>query len=169
MKKVQDFVAGLTRSRKSAAKIKKTISAAYEDKAWRFTSIYFVIMKVNAGKTTDTKCHLSAKENQEYCWYCCRCCCQCEERPACHLHGYHLWLWGCQMGQSATFSKKTIGWSRNGSFTGTKISGPCRRHCSMWITANKIQLLRHPPYLLDLALEAYFFFWGVKEVLASAL
>jgi hypothetical protein len=67
MKKVQDFVAGLTRSRKSAAKIKKTISAAYEDKAWRFTSIYFVIMKVNAGKTTDTKCHLSAKENQEYC------------------------------------------------------------------------------------------------------
>jgi hypothetical protein len=67
MKKVQDFVAGLIRSRKSAAKIKKTISAAYEDKAWRFISIYFVIMKVNAGKTTDTQCHLSAKENQEYC------------------------------------------------------------------------------------------------------
>jgi hypothetical protein len=66
MKKVQDFVAGLTRSRKSAAK-KKTISAAYEDKAWRFTSIYFVIMKVNASKTTDTQCHLSAKENQEHC------------------------------------------------------------------------------------------------------
>ena len=63
MKKVQDFVAGLTRSRKSAAKIKKTISAAYEDKAWRLTSIYFVIMKVKASKTTDT--HLSAKENQE--------------------------------------------------------------------------------------------------------
>jgi hypothetical protein len=67
MKKVQDFVAGLTRSRKSAAKIKKTISAAYEDKAWRFTPICFVIMKVNAGKTTDTQCHLSAKENQDYC------------------------------------------------------------------------------------------------------
>jgi hypothetical protein len=67
MKKVQDFVAGLTRSRKSATKIKKIISAASEDKAWRFTSIYFVIMKVNAGKTTDTQCHLSAKENQEYC------------------------------------------------------------------------------------------------------
>jgi hypothetical protein len=33
MKKVQDFVAGLTKSRKGAAKIKKTISAAYEDKA----------------------------------------------------------------------------------------------------------------------------------------
>jgi hypothetical protein len=49
MKKVQDFVASLTMSRKSAAKIKKTISAAHEDKAWRFTSIYFVSMKVNAG------------------------------------------------------------------------------------------------------------------------
>jgi hypothetical protein len=29
MKKVQDFVAGLTKSRKSAAKIKKFINAAY--------------------------------------------------------------------------------------------------------------------------------------------
>jgi hypothetical protein len=65
MKKVQDFVAGLTTSRKGAAKIKKTISAAYEDKAWRLTSIYFVIMKVKAGKTTDTQRHLNAKENQE--------------------------------------------------------------------------------------------------------
>ncbi len=65
MKKVQDFVAGLTTSRKSAAKIKKIISAAYEDKAWRLTSIYCVIMKVKAGKTTDTQRHLNAKENQE--------------------------------------------------------------------------------------------------------
>jgi hypothetical protein len=65
MKKEQDFVAGLTKSRKGAAKIKNTISAAYEDKAWRLTSIYFVIMKVKAGKTTDTQRHLSAKENQE--------------------------------------------------------------------------------------------------------
>jgi hypothetical protein len=65
MKKVQDFVAGLTKSRKGAAKIKKTISAAYEDKAWRLTSIYFVIMKLKAGKTTDTQHHLSAKGNQE--------------------------------------------------------------------------------------------------------
>jgi hypothetical protein len=65
MKKVQDLVAGLTKSRKGADKIKKTISAAYEDKAWRLTSIYFVIMKVKAGKTTDTQRHLSAKENQE--------------------------------------------------------------------------------------------------------
>jgi hypothetical protein len=67
MKKVQNFVAGLTKSRKSAAKIKQTIIAAYEDKAWRLTSIYFVIMKENAGKTTNTQCHLSAKENQEDC------------------------------------------------------------------------------------------------------
>ncbi len=65
MKKVQDFVAGLTKSRKGATKIKKTISAAYEDKARRLTSIYFFIMKVKAGKTTDTQRHLSAKENQE--------------------------------------------------------------------------------------------------------
>ncbi len=39
----------------------------------------------------------------------------------------------------------------------------------MWMTANKIQLLQHPPYLLDLAPEAYCYFWGVKEVLAGAL
>ena len=39
----------------------------------------------------------------------------------------------------------------------------------MWMTANKIQLLQHPPYLLDLAPEAYFFFWGVREVLAGAV
>ncbi len=39
----------------------------------------------------------------------------------------------------------------------------------MWMTANKIQLLQHPPYLLDLAPEAYFFFWGVKEVPAGAV
>ncbi len=37
----------------------------------------------------------------------------------------------------------------------------------MWMTANKILLLQHPPYWLDLALEAFFFFWGVKEVLAA--
>ncbi len=82
MKKVQDFVAGLTKSRKSATKIKK--------------------------------------DHQCCSWYCCRCCCQSEERLACHLQGYHLCLWGYQMGQSATFSKKTKGWSRNGSFTRTK-------------------------------------------------
>ncbi len=39
----------------------------------------------------------------------------------------------------------------------------------MWMTDNKIQLLQHPPYLLDLAPEACFFFWGVKEVLAGAV
>ncbi len=70
-------------------------------------------MKGKAGKTTNTQCHLSAKENQEDCWYCCRYCCQCEERLACHHHiiSYHLCLWGCPMGQSSTFSKKTKGWS----------------------------------------------------------
>ncbi len=39
----------------------------------------------------------------------------------------------------------------------------------MWMSANKIQLLQNPPYLLDLAPEAYFFFWGIKEVLAGAV
>jgi hypothetical protein len=41
----------------------------------------------------------------------------------------------------------------------------------MWMTANKILLLQHPPppYLLDLAPEAFFFFWGVKEVLAGGV
>jgi hypothetical protein len=48
-------------------------------------------------------------------------------------------------------------------------SGPHSRHRSMWMTANKIQLLQDPHYLLDLASEAYFFFWGVKEVIAGAL
>jgi hypothetical protein len=67
MKKVQDFVAGLTKSRKKDAKIIKTISAAYEDEAWRLTLIYFFIMKGKTGKTTDTQCHLSAKEYQEDC------------------------------------------------------------------------------------------------------
>jgi hypothetical protein len=37
----------------------------------------------------------------------------------------------------------------------------------MWMTANKILLRQHPPYLLDLAPEAFFFFWGVKEMLAG--
>jgi hypothetical protein len=55
----------LPRAEKVLPTNKKTTNAAYEDKAWRLTSIYFVIMKVKAGKTTDTQCHLSAKENQE--------------------------------------------------------------------------------------------------------
>jgi hypothetical protein len=65
MKKVQDFVAGLTKSRKSAAKIKKTISAAFEDKAWRLTSIYLVVLPAFTFIMTDTQRHLNAKKNQE--------------------------------------------------------------------------------------------------------
>jgi hypothetical protein len=37
----------------------------------------------------------------------------------------------------------------------------------MWMTTNKILLLQHPPYLLDMAPEAFFFFWSEKEVLAG--
>jgi hypothetical protein len=43
MKKVQDFVAGLSRNIKSTAEIKKTIRAVYGDKAWRLTSIYMLL------------------------------------------------------------------------------------------------------------------------------
>ncbi len=50
-----------------------------------------------------------------------------------------------------------------------KILVPTADIMLMWMTANKIQLLQHPPYLLDLAPEAYFFFWGVTEVLAGAV
>jgi hypothetical protein len=76
MKKVQDFVDGFARSRKSTAEIKKTINVAYEDKAWRMISIYYVIMKVKAGQTIDNQRHLHTKENQEDCRHCCRRCCQ---------------------------------------------------------------------------------------------
>jgi hypothetical protein len=41
---------GLTRNIKSAAKIKKFVSAAYEDKALMMTSVYYVIVKMKAGK-----------------------------------------------------------------------------------------------------------------------
>ncbi len=67
MKKVQDFVAGLARNRKSTAEIKKIIRGVYGYKAWRMASIYFVIMMVKAGETTDNQRHLHAKENQENC------------------------------------------------------------------------------------------------------
>jgi hypothetical protein len=37
----------------------------------------------------------------------------------------------------------------------------------MWMTTNMILLLQHPSYWLDLAPEAFSFFWGVKGVLAG--
>jgi hypothetical protein len=48
-----------------------------------------------------------------------------------------------------------------------KILVPTADIMLMWMTANKIQLLQYTLYLLDLAPEAYFFFWGVKEVMAG--
>jgi hypothetical protein len=48
-------------------------------------------------------------------------------------------------------------------------SVPNSRHHADVDDRNKIQLLQHPPFLLDLSPEAYFFFWGVKEVLAGAV
>jgi hypothetical protein len=67
MKKVQNFVAGFARNRKSTADIKKIIRTVYGDKAWRMASIYFVIMMVKAGETTDNQRNLHTKENQENC------------------------------------------------------------------------------------------------------
>jgi hypothetical protein len=54
-------------------------------------------------------------------------------------------------------------------FHWNKILVPTADIMLLRMTANKIQLLQHPPYLLDLAPEAYFNFWSVKEVLAGAL
>jgi hypothetical protein len=62
MTKVPDFVAGLARSTKSAADIKKTINSAYGDKA---RTIYNVNMRTKAGETTDNQCFLSDKEKQK--------------------------------------------------------------------------------------------------------
>jgi hypothetical protein len=72
------------------------------------------------------------------------------------------------MGQSATFSEKTKSSSRNG------FTSPYHQHCLDVADRQQdtVQLLQQPPtlqYLLDLALEDYFFFWGVKEVLADAV
>jgi hypothetical protein len=52
-------------------------------------------------------------------------------------------------------------------FHWNKILVPTANIVLRWMTANKIQLLQRlpPPYLLDLAPEAYFFFSGMKEVL----
>jgi hypothetical protein len=54
-------------------------------------------------------------------------------------------------------------------FHRNKILVPTADIMLMWMTANKIQQLQHPPYMLNLAPEAYFFFSGVKEMLAGAV
>jgi histone-lysine N-methyltransferase SETMAR len=64
MTKVHDFVAGLTRSGKSATEIKTTVDATYGDKALGLTSIYYIIKRVKAGKTIDDHWHLSAKKTK---------------------------------------------------------------------------------------------------------
>ncbi len=65
MKKVQNFVAGLARNRKSTAEIKKTTRAVYGDKAWRMASIYYVIMMVKAGETTENQRNLHARKTKK--------------------------------------------------------------------------------------------------------
>jgi hypothetical protein len=64
MMTVHDFVAGLTRSGKSAAEIKTTVDATYGDKALGLTLIYYIIKKVKAGKTIDDHWQLSPKKTK---------------------------------------------------------------------------------------------------------
>jgi hypothetical protein len=73
MKQVRDFVAGLARTGKSAAEIKKLVDAAYGDKTLGLTSIYYILEKVKAGKSTEDQRKFSAKKNQADCRHYHRC------------------------------------------------------------------------------------------------
>jgi histone-lysine N-methyltransferase SETMAR len=64
MTKVRDFVAGLARAGKGYAEIKKTVDAAFGDKALKKASIYFIMKKVKAGKNTDDLRHQNAKKTK---------------------------------------------------------------------------------------------------------
>jgi hypothetical protein len=110
------LIAGRTRGRKSETEI-KTTKAAYGDKAWRMSSIYYFIMKVKAGETTDNQHNNSAKENQEDCQHCTAVaanvkgdrCITCKDITS--SSGGVQWE-----GQSATSSVMTKGSPRSGSF-----------------------------------------------------
>jgi hypothetical protein len=65
MMKVCGLVAGLARGGKSATNIKITVDAAYGDKAFGLTSIYYIIKKVKAAKLTDDQQNLNAKKTTQ--------------------------------------------------------------------------------------------------------
>ncbi len=73
MTQVRDFVAGLARAGKSASEIKKLVDDAYGDKALGLTSIYYILKRVKAGKSTEDQRKFSAKKNQEDCRHYRRC------------------------------------------------------------------------------------------------
>jgi hypothetical protein len=62
MTRVRDFVADLTRAGKGYLEIKKTVEAAYGDKALKKTAIYAIIKKVKKGETTADQRHLNSKK-----------------------------------------------------------------------------------------------------------
>jgi hypothetical protein len=62
MTRVRDFVADLTRAGKGYLEKKKTVEAAYRDKALKKTAIYAIINKVKKGETTADQCHLNSKK-----------------------------------------------------------------------------------------------------------
>jgi hypothetical protein len=62
MKRIRDFVADLARAGKGYLEIKKTVEAAYGDKALKKTAIYAIINKVKKGETTADQCHLNSKK-----------------------------------------------------------------------------------------------------------
>jgi hypothetical protein len=59
---MRGLVVGLARRGKSAIKVKITVDAAYGDKAFGLTSMYYIIKKVKAGKSTDDQQNLNAKK-----------------------------------------------------------------------------------------------------------
>jgi hypothetical protein len=62
MTQVRDFVAGLARAGKSASEIKKLVDDADGDKALGLTSIYYILKRVKAGKSTEDQRKFSAKK-----------------------------------------------------------------------------------------------------------
>jgi hypothetical protein len=57
MTKVRNFVTALAGTGKSYALIKTSVGATFGDKALKKASIYFIMEKVKAGKTTDNRRH----------------------------------------------------------------------------------------------------------------
>ena len=62
MTRVRDFVADLARAGKDYLEIKKTVEAAYGDKALKKTAIYAIIKKVKKGETTADQRPLNSKK-----------------------------------------------------------------------------------------------------------
>jgi hypothetical protein len=64
MTQVRNFVAGLARAGKSASEIKKLVDASYGDKALGLMSIYYILKRVKACKSTEDQRKFSAKKTK---------------------------------------------------------------------------------------------------------